>query len=216
MIHVAIDGPAGAGKSTIAKAVAQKLGIQYLDTGAMYRAVTAMAIDRGVDLEDAEKLETLALSLTKQGVRNSGVHAGATCSTLGLSDERLRREDVSTNVSKVATHTPVRRALVELQRWIATQQSLVIDGRDIGTVVLPQAQVKIYLDATPEERARRRSLQNGRPYESVLEDIIKRDRIDSTREDSPLRKAKDAHYIDSTSMSPEQVVDEIVSMVKQP
>lgn len=216
MIHVAIDGPAGAGKSTIAKAVAQKLGIQYLDTGAMYRAVTAMAIDRGVDLEDAEKLETLALSLTKQGVRNSGVHAGAACSTLGLSDERLRREDVSTNVSKVATHTPVRRALVELQRWIATQQSLVIDGRDIGTVVLPQAQVKIYLDATPEERARRRSLQNGRPYESVLEDIIKRDRIDSTREDSPLRKAKDAHYIDSTSMSPEQVVDEIVSMVKQP
>lgn len=209
MIHVAIDGPAGAGKSTIAKMLANRLGIEYLDTGAMYRAVTAMAIDRGVSLDDPLKLEALALSLSDEGKKCEG-----SCSSLGLPDARLREEDVSTSVSKVATYTPVRRALVQLQRLLATQRSLVVDGRDIGTVVLPDAKVKVYLDASPEERARRRSQQNGLEFQKVLHDIKERDLLDSTRKDSPLRKAEDAHYIDSSFMTPDEVVNEILSLIE--
>lgn len=209
MIHVAIDGPAGAGKSTIAKMLAKRLGIEYLDTGAMYRAVTAMAIDQGVSLDDPEQLEVLALSLVKDGRQCEGA-----CSSLGIPDARLREEDVSASVSKVATYTPVRQALVQLQRWIATQRPLVVDGRDIGTVVLPDAEVKVYLDASPEERARRRSQQNGLSFERVLNDIKQRDLLDSTRKDSPLRRAEDAHYIDSSQMTPEEVVNEILSLIE--
>ncbi len=199
-MKIAIDGPSGSGKSTIAKRVAEKLSLSYLDTGAMYRTVAAMVTEAGVDSQDEAAVVCLIAKRT----------------TLpDYPDEVLRTQKVNDIVSNVAAISGVRKKLVDIQRRIAEEQGIVMDGRDIGTVVLPGAEVKIYLDASAEVRAERRSKQSGADYEEVLESIRHRDSIDKNRADSPLRQADDAHYIDSSAMSIDEVVNEIVSLAEQ-
>ncbi len=218
MISVAIDGPAGAGKSTIAKLLAKKIEAIYIDTGAMYRALTYKALDYGISLEDEKKLSELLLNSKIELVPDEE-------NQLILLDgkditEEIRSPLVSQNVSIVAKHATVRKHMVELQKAFAEQTSIVMDGRDIGTIVLPDATVKIFLTASIEERARRRYnelLHKGyQPIQSeILQDIENRDRLDQERENSPLVKADDAILIDATSMTVEEVVDQIFYFVNQ-
>lgn len=215
--YVAIDGPAGAGKSTVAKMVARKLGFIYIDTGAMYRAVTLQAMRDGIDLKNQACLSKLA--------DNSSIVLfpdGAKGLKVLLNDEdvseEIRSQDVSNNVSLVAMVPGVRKRLVELQRAMAVQGGVVMEGRDIGTVVLPDAPVKIFLTASYQERAKRRREElaaKGKfiDQEQMEKEIQIRDQIDSTREVDPLTPAADARTIDSTSFSAEEVVDMIMALV---
>jgi 3-phosphoshikimate 1-carboxyvinyltransferase len=196
---VAIDGPAGSGKSTVSRAVAERLGVARLDTGAMYRAVAWAALERGVDPADGEALAALArdaeIDADRAGVRIDGVDV----------TEEIRSPEVSRAVSAVAANPEVRRHLVERQRrWAADHGGGVVEGRDIGTVVFPAADLKVFLTATPEERARRR-------HEETAEGVARRDRIDSTRAASPLTQAADAHLLDTTGRTVEDVVEEVLS-----
>ncbi len=195
---IAIDGPAGAGKSTVSKAVAQRLGLQRLDTGAMYRAVAWAALERGVDPADAEALGALAASVD--------VVVGARVTVDGVDvTEAIRSPEVNEVVSTIAANPAVRRALVARQRrWAAQHHGGVVEGRDIGTVVFPEADLKVFLTASPQERARRRG-------DEAPATIARRDHLDATRAASPLRAAPDAHIIDTTSRTVEDVVDEILS-----
>ena len=207
---IAIDGPAGAGKSTIARAVADRLGFEYLDTGAMYRAVALAALESGTDLEDADALTALTESVDID-------HRGDVVKLNGRDvSEVIRGPEVTAAVSKVAAVDGVRRAMAKMQRARADAGNLVMEGRDIGSAIVPAADVKIFLTASKEERARRRALQLGlatdeESLKELSQSIEDRDRSDSERKASPFVKATDAVVVDSTGKDVETVVDEIAS-----
>lgn len=213
MFKIAIDGPAGAGKSTISKIVAEKLNFQYIDTGAMYRAITYKAMNLGLNLEDEKSYDFL--SNTNLEVDGTKIYIdGKDVST------EIRTVEVTTNVSTPSKIGIVRSWLVDYQRKISEAKNVVMDGRDIGTVVLPNADLKIYLDATPECRAKRRMLERSEKgvnisFEETLEEIKLRDFKDSTREISPLKKADDAVLVDSSNMTIEEVVTTIINLVNE-
>ncbi len=208
---VAIDGPAGSGKSSVARAVAGELGYMDLNTGAAYRAVALLALREGVDLEDGALLAEIArrVGLDAEGARVDGSP---------VPEEDLRAAEVSAAASKVSAKPEVREVLLSVQR-VAAQRArgeggAVVEGRDIGTVVLPDADLKIFLQAAPEERARRRAHQTGREAEldRIREAIKKRDRQDSERETSPLKPAADAVILDTTALSLDEVVSRVLDL----
>jgi len=215
---IAIDGPAGAGKSTIAKRISRILDILYLDTGAMYRAVALKAIREGIDTKDEDKLSSLVENI------NIKVEYFQNKQHIFLDDEdvsdKIRTPEVSIGASNVSAVKSVRLKMVELQRKIAEKNSLVMDGRDIGTFVLPDAQFKFFLTASVDERAKRRYLEqiskgeNNISLEEVKEEIMYRDKNDSSRAFAPLSKADDAIEIDTTFMTIDEVVDKIISIIK--
>lgn len=219
MFAIAIDGPAGAGKSTIARRVAADLSIIYVDTGALYRAIGAYAIRKGVDTKCAEKVTALLPEITLE---------------LSYSEENGQRiflngEDVSSEIrlpemgmatSNVSSIPEVRAFLLDQQRSMAKRQSVIMDGRDIGTVVLPDAQVKIFLTASPEERARRRWKEFQEKgfqdkYEDILADVIRRDEQDMNRPIAPLKQADDAVLLDSTHLNFAETVEKIKEIIKE-
>jgi cytidylate kinase len=218
---IAIDGPSASGKSSVGYMVAERLGYLFLDTGATYRALTWLALQRGVHLEDGEGLARLAAEVDmKLGPPSAG--SSERC-TIWVDGEDLtavlRRPEVERGVSLVSRVPQVRRAMVAVQRRLASRRRVVMAGRDIGTVVLPNADLKVYLDASPEERARRRREEMaalGRPFSEsdVRQRILRRDAIDSEREDSPLRAAEDAIVINTDGLNQEQVVEKIVAFVE--
>ncbi len=214
---IAIDGPSGAGKSTIAQRVARQLNILYLDTGAMYRAVGLFALNHGIRPESAADviahLQNINLEVIYQDSSQHVILNGYDVS------QQIRENQVSAAASAVSALPEVREKLVALQREIAQNQSLVMDGRDIGTHVLPHATLKIFLTASLEERAKRRHLeleQKGQivDYDTVLEQIAQRDHNDSSRAASPLKQADDAILLDTTGLSIDQVVLKIVKLVR--
>ncbi len=211
---VAIDGPAGAGKGTITKLVGEKLGLINIDTGATFRCVALNMLQEHIDIQEEEKIEKMLNNI------NIEMHIDGKIFLNGEDvTHRIRENDVNGLVSPVSTLPVVRNKLLEVQRNIAKGKNVIMEGRDIGTVVFPNADVKIYLDAAAEERARRRVLQNQEKgiessYEEVLKGIKDRDKRDSTREIAPLKKAEDAIYVDSTNLSIEQVVNQIVKIIE--
>lgn len=216
---IAIDGPAGSGKSTIAQAVASRLGLTYVDTGAMYRAVTLVALERGLPLEDDDALGALALELD---LRLAASEAGAAAVFVGARDvtEDIRRQAVSQKVSFVAAHQKVRHALTMRQRTMAEAGDVVLEGRDIGTVVCPHADVKVYLTASAEVRALRRKLQLEEQgicisAKTLERELLLRDSHDSGRALAPLKKARDAVEIDTTELSIDEVVGIIVDLARE-
>ena len=216
-MNIAIDGPVGAGKSSIADRVAARLNILHLDTGAMYRAVGLQALRTGTDMADEAAVATLAEGIDVQ-VRYED---GAQRTLLFGEDvsELIRTGEVSAAASAVSRWPAVRRRMVRAQQELARQTDMLIDGRDIGTVVLADAPVKIFLTATAEERARRRYLQqlekgDTTPYEQVLRELNARDAQDMNRKTDPLRQAADAVLLDSTGMTADEVVDAIVRRVE--
>ena len=206
---VAIDGPAGAGKSSVARAVAGRLGFAHMDTGAMYRAITRAAISGRIDLTDQRQLEA-AVDAIEMDLDASIVRLGGEDVTA-----RLRTSDVTDAVSAIAAQPMVRAALVPLQKDLARDHDVVVEGRDIGTVVFPDAEVKIYLTASAQERVRRRMRQLGDSIDGgTLEDEIRaRDTADASRPLSPLQQSPEAHRIDSTEMTLDEVTDAIVELV---
>ena len=218
-LQVAIDGPASSGKSTVAKIIAKRFGYVYCDTGAMYRSVKWAALENGIDVSDTKQVIDLArrIKITfEPGQPDQRVFVDGHEVT-----KDIRTEKIAANVSAVAAIPEVRAQMVEQQRQIAQAGGIVMDGRDIGTTVLPDAQVKVFLVASAHERARRRyeeNLQKGLATQSLdeLEAAIKlRDQKDSTRKVSPLTQAKDAILIDTTSLTIDQVVDEISALIKK-
>lgn len=209
---VALDGPAGAGKSTVAKRVAAKLGVRFLDTGAMYRAVTLKALRSDVEPGDGEALGQLAAALAIDFDREGKILVGGRCL-----EPAIRDKDVTRLVSEVSAHGSVREAIVARQREFGeTWPGLVAEGRDTTTVVFAGAPHKFYLDASSLERAKRRAKEEGRETElaEIQADIERRDRHDSGREHSPLRKAEDAHRIDTDGKTIDQVVDELLAIIE--
>lgn len=210
--RIAIDGPSGAGKSTIAKAVAKKLGIDYIDTGAMYRAVGYKVKTNGVNVENADDLRKM-LDDTDIDFVNGDIKLD------GQSvNDVIRTPEISKMASIVSAKAPVRTKLVEIQRNMGTRKSIIMDGRDIGTNVLKDAEYKIYLTASAEERADRRYkelVEKGQTvnYDQILQDIKDRDHNDMTRELNPLCKADDATELDTTGMNIEQVIDAVLGIV---
>lgn len=219
-ITIAIDGPAASGKSTIGGLLADFLGYVYFDTGVMYRAVTWVALQRGVAIEDEQALTALAQSLRIEVVRPT-VDDGRQYTVLADGEDitwEIRHDDVNLGVSPVSTYPGVRTALVDQQRRIGHSGRIVMVGRDIGTVVLPDADLKIYLDATVEQRAQRRYLEmvergEQADYASVLASVERRDEIDSGRALSPLRPADDAHIIDTTCLDVRGVMERVKALV---
>jgi len=212
-INIAIDGPAGAGKSTVAKTVAKTMGLRYLDTGAMYRTLTWLALEKGLDLGDAKSLNALALSLDF----NLNANSELTLASQVLGDE-IRTPQVNAAVSMVSSHAAVRDVIVRQQQHLAASGGIVMDGRDIGTTVLVQAQVKIFLVADPRERARRRlreleALGHTVDLAQVVEQIEQRDHFDSHRAVSPLKPAADAIIVDTTDLPIDQVIQQILDIV---
>jgi CMP/dCMP kinase len=218
---VSIDGPAGSGKSTVARGVARRLGLRYLDTGAMYRAVTCLALDERVDLEDGEALAALAertpLELTTDPERFAVLADGQDVT------QRLRTRAVSNAVSAVSAVPGVRAGLVRLQRDIIGTGGIVVEGRDIGTVVAPDAQVKVFLTASSAARAERRFSEIGEPGEDddyglrlTQQEIDRRDRLDSSRESDPLQRAEDAVELDSTGLGADEVMDAVLARCPVP
>jgi len=220
-LTIAIDGPAASGKSTIGGLLAERLGYLYLDTGAMYRAVTWVALERGLDIDDEEPLSALARSLEIE-ITRPGVNDGRQYTVLADGEDvtwEIRRPDVDRYVSPVSACADVRQALTEQQRRIAQRGRVVMVGRDIGTVVIPDADLKIYLDASPEVRARRRFLElvergEQADYEEILSNVVRRDRIDSQREVAPLKAAQDAIVVDTDNLSIGEVLDVIEELVE--
>ena len=210
---IAIDGPAGSGKSTIAKLVALELGFEYLDTGAMYRMVTLRLVNKKISLEDIRSIEK-ELKNMKIDILNNRFFLN----NVDVTDE-IRTPIVSENVSKVAKIKEIRYKMVELQREISKSKNTILDGRDIGTVVFPNAEIKIYLIADEVERAKRRysELKNNSEisFEDVLKNIVERDRIDSNRVESPLKKAEDAIEIDTTGNTIEEVKEKILQEIEE-
>ena len=212
MTAIAIDGPAGAGKSTVARAVAEALGFTYIDTGAMYRALALHALERGVDLEDPDAVERVAgdIVLSLEG-------GTVTIDGRDVSSE-IRTDEVTKASATIARHPGVRAALVAIQQRVARETDVVMEGRDIGTKVLPDASVKVFLTASLDERAARRALQDGVPapeIESLREAIEARDRSDMERAESPLVQAPDAVVVDTTGRSIESVVSEISALARE-
>lgn len=216
---VSVDGPAGTGKSSVSRGLAQALGADYLDTGAMYRLVTLAVLRAGADLDDAEAIDAVAAGAVI-GVGSDPAEDRAYLGGEDVSAE-IRGDEVTRAVSAVSAVPGVRARLVDLQRELASSGGrVVVEGRDIGTVVLPKADVKIFLTASAEERARRRNAQNiasGLPddYETVLADVQRRDHLDSTRAVSPLRAADDALVVDTSDMDQTQVVAHLLDLVTQ-
>ena len=204
---IAIDGPGGSGKSTVARHLAERLGLEYLDTGAMYRAVAFAALRRGIDPSDEEPVghlvDDLELSVSEAGVTVDGVDATI----------EIRGPEVTRAVSLVAANPAVRTELRSRQReWAATREGGVVEGRDIGTVVFPDARLKVFLTARADVRAERRSQEvSDLDYETVAADLARRDTLDEGREDSPLATADDALVLDTSGMSIDQVVDALVA-----
>ena len=210
---VAIDGPAGAGKGTITKLVGEKLNLVNVDTGATFRCVALNMIKENVGMDEEEKIKNILEKINIEMYPDGKIFLNGEDVT-----HRIRENDVNNLVSPVSVLPVVRSKLLEVQRNIAEGKNVIMEGRDIGTVVFPDADVKIYLDATAEERARRRVLQNQEKgiessYDEVLAGIKDRDKRDSTREIAPLKKAEDAIYIDSSNMSIEEVVNEIKNII---
>ncbi len=219
LVCIAIDGPAGAGKSTVAREVAKSLGYTYIDTGAMYRALTFEALKAGLDPGDTPAIISLASSLDI--VLKPGSDGSVRVLVNGEDVTReIRSPEVNRMVSPVAAIPEVRTVMVEKQRVMAIAGGMVMEGRDITTVVLPDAEVKVFLDATPEERARRRARElRSSGYcvslDETLREIRNRDRIDSQRECSPLTKCEDATVIDTTGMPVERVVARVVELARK-
>ena len=205
-MRIAIDGPSGSGKSSVAKAVAKRLGLLHLDTGGMYRTLGYKVIKDGLNLENIEEvLKNLDLKIINKKFFLDGEDVS----------EKIRSNEVSKIASKVSSIKSVREYMVNLQREISSNNDVILDGRDIGTVVFPNAEVKIYLTASPEVRANRRYLEDGSlSYEKILEDILKRDYDDSHREHSPLKVADGAKIIDTDNLSFEEVVEKIIGVIK--
>jgi cytidylate kinase len=209
-IVIAIDGPAAAGKSTIARRLAERLGFTYIDSGAMYRAVALWALRHGVDPSDMHRMEQLAraasidLDSANQRVLLNGEDI----------TESIRTPEVTAAASVGAAIPAVRRALVEIQRAIGARTNVVMEGRDIGTVVFPNADLKIFLDAEQHERVRRRAAERHEPPELMAQQIRDRDQRDRTRAEAPLMQAPDAVYVDSTGLSPDEVEETILRLVR--
>ena len=211
---VAIDGPAGSGKSTIAKLLAKKYDLTYIDTGAMYRMITLYLLENNIDISDLKEIERVlnTVNLDMQG--DKFFLDNVDVST------KIREKRINDNVSKVASIKIVRSNLVDLQRKISNNKDVILDGRDVGTVIFPNAQVKIFLIASPEERARRRyneflEKKTEITYDEVLKSIKERDHIDSTRDESPFVKADDAIELDSTNLTIEDVVNFISKEIEK-
>ena len=211
---IAIDGPAGAGKSTIAKAVAKSLGYYYVDTGALYRGLAFGLMQKGVPFADEKAVEKEIQTLDVELLYENGLQKvfcnGKDCSAL------IRTSEIGEGASVISQYASVREKLLDLQRNVARQHSCVMDGRDIGSVVLPHANKKFFLTASPEVRARRRTLEfreKGEPanYEAVLEEVKKRDERDMNRAVAPLKQVEDAIFIDSSDLNIEEVVDRILA-----
>lgn len=210
---MAIDGPAGAGKSTIARRLAERLAFTYIDTGAMYRAAALWALRQNVSWDDAHRMEQLAIAaeieLSPGRIRLNGEDV----------TEAIRTPEVSNGASKVAVIPGVRRAMVAKQRAMGERASVVMEGRDIGTVVFPRADVKIFLDANPRERVRRRLVEVRAKGDEISEsqlaaEMKERDQRDSTRSDAPLAQAPDAEYLDSTPLTLDEVEEAILKIVR--
>lgn len=213
-LQIAIDGPAGAGKSTIAKMLADKLGLLYLDTGAMYRAC-ALYLSRADALADEDKIAAVLPGMELK-FDQSGKHISLNGEDVS---EIIRTPEITALTSQVSAIGIVRECLVQKQQEIALARAVIMDGRDIGTVVLPQAQVKIFLTATAEARAQRRLAEMEQKglksdFDTVLNDIIKRDEQDMTREHSPLKCADDAHIIDTSGLNIDEVIKNILAIIK--
>lgn len=206
---IAIDGPAGAGKSTIAKALARSMGIEYLDTGAMYRGVTFEVLRRGLEATDVDAVARVAREVVlEQGMDSLRVNGEDATAA-------IRTPAVDAAVSHVAANSAVREELRERQRkWIAGHGGGVVEGRDIGSVVFPDATLKVYLVASPLVRARRRVAQHGGDVEEIARAITERDQRDSSRDDSPLRQMPDAVVVDTSDRTIEDVVNHIISLVR--
>lgn len=211
---VAIDGPAGSGKSTIAKLLAKKYNLTYIDTGAMYRMITLYLLENNIDISDLKEVERVlnTVNLDMQG--DKFYLDNVDVST------KIREKRINDNVSKVASIKIVRSNLVDLQRKISNNKDVILDGRDVGTVIFPNAQVKIFLIASPEERARRRyneflEKKTEITYDEVLKSIKERDHIDSTRDESPFVKADDAIELDSTNLTIEEVINFISKEIEK-
>jgi cytidylate kinase len=213
-LTIAIDGPSGVGKGTIARRVAERLGYRHVDTGAMYRAVAWAALGRGIDLGEEDRIERLARTAdidVRDGFAGIDGHDIT---------RAIRTPEIDRAASAVARLARVRAVLVERQRELGAGGGVVMEGRDIGTVVFPAASVKIYLDAAPEERARRRAsdpshADNGTALAEVATEMEARDRADSTRASSPLKPAADAHVIDTTGLSIDEVTDRVLAIVRR-
>jgi CMP/dCMP kinase len=206
---IAIDGPAGAGKSTVARGVARALGFTYLDSGAMYRTVALAALDRGIDLEDGARLGEMAWDL---GIDFDG-------DTIRLDgrpvEGRIRSPEVTVASSKVSVHPQVRQAMVKRQRELIASGNYVAEGRDIGTVVSPDSPLKVFLTASEEERARRRAGESGQPVEQVRRAMEDRDQRDASRKHGALRAADDSVEVDTTDLSVDQVIERVVELARE-
>ena len=216
---IAIDGPAASGKSTVGRRLAEALDYLFLDTGVMYRAVTWAVLQRGVDVRD-EAAVTRVAEEVQIDVKPASKHDGRTSDVLVGGQDitwETRRPEIEANVSAVSAYRGVRRAMSDQQRRIGHAGHIVMVGRDIGTVVLPDADLKIYLDASPEERARRRHEQEGArgavpAYDEILQKVVERDRIDSTRDIAPLKAASDAIVVDSDHLSEDEVFEHVLAL----
>lgn len=211
-MKIAIDGPAGSGKSTVSKILAKKLNIEYLDTGAMYRTCTLHLLKNNINLDSLKEIKK---SLDKMDfeIRNNNFYL----ENKNINKE-IRKSKINENVSKVASYKFIRKKMVELQKQIAKRKDVIMDGRDIGTHVLPNADYKFYLDASVEQRAKRRfneMKENGKKvkFKEILESIKKRDKKDMNRKHAPLTKAKDATVIDTTNLNINQVIEKIMMEV---
>lgn len=216
---IAIDGPAGAGKSTIAKRLAKRLNYRYLDTGAMYRAVTWYVVNNNIDLSNKEKIGEIAKKINISFNTDENGNTSIFVNGKNVNNE-IRKNIIDKNVSEVAKISKVRSEMVKIQKRIAKNGKIIVDGRDIASRVLPDADLKVYLTASVEERARRRYnelIQKGisSDFEKVKEDIKKRDYIDKNRDNSPLTKTDDAILVDSTNLSIKEVVDKISGLIKE-
>lgn len=218
---ICIDGPAASGKTTVAKALAGRLGFFYLDTGVLYRALTLVALEKGIAPSDGDALAQMARDLK---IEVKPAPAGDLRQTIVIADGKdvslaIRTASVDAKVSEVSAHKAVRAALADVQRTVAERGSVVLAGRDMGTVIWPQAEVKLFLDATEDERARRRQRQAEEQgvhvdFSSVLADLRRRDQYDSTREVAPLRPAADAVIVDTTPLTVEQVVEKALKVAR--
>ncbi len=218
-ISIALDGPSGAGKSTLAKSIAAKKGYLYVDTGAIYRTIGYYAFSHGVDPKNEE---AVTATLPEIEVRMAYGEDGLQHMLLNGQDvtREIRLPEISMYASAVSAHPPVRAFLLEMQRQLARENHVVMDGRDIGTVVLPDAKVKVFLTATPEERARRRALeleQRGtpQPFETVLKDIQERDWNDSHRPVAPLKQAEDAVLLDTTHLNFQESEEALLKIIEE-